>query len=244
MRIAKRFGALALLLCVGLAGPMGSARAADEGKDAMDRVGLQPTGPGTFSIDVSDADIRTIARAISEFSGRNIIVAKDVKATVSAKLTNVGWREALRTMLYSANLDYDEDGSILRVDERTKMLTERADRLAAIAKQMENAALETRIIKLNYASAPELQASLVAGLTRRGSILVEKRTNSLIVSDLASNLDSVEKMAIALDSTTPQIEITAKLVDVDVEALRDLGVTWNVGGATTSGLVEGPAAHR
>jgi type IV pilus assembly protein PilQ len=237
MRIAKRFGALALLLCVGLAGPWGSARAADEGKDAMDRVGLQPTGPGTFSIDVSDADIRTIARAISEFSGRNIIVAKDVKATVSAKLTNVGWREALRTMLYSANLDYDEDGSILRVDERTKMLTERADRLAAIAKQMENAPLETRIIKLNYASASELQSSLQAGLTRRGSILVEKRTNSLIVSDLTNNLDSVEKMAIALDSTTPQIEITAKLVDVDVEALRDLGVTWNVGGSTSDGIV-------
>jgi protein transport protein HofQ len=60
------------------------------------------------------------------------------------------------------------------------------------------------------------------------TFLVEKRTNSLIVSDLASNLDAVEKMALALDSTTPQIEITAKLVDVDAEALREIGVEWNV----------------
>src|SRR2546422_1355174 len=97
-----------------------------------------------------------------------------------------------------------------------------------VAKQMENAPLETRIIKLNYANANELQAALQAGVTKRGSILVEKRTNSLIVSDLPNNLDSVEKMAISLDSTTPQIEITAKLVDVDASALRDLGVVWNI----------------
>src|SRR5207247_2171653 len=55
------------------------------------------------------------------------------------------------------------------------------------------------------------------------------RTNSLILSDLPSNLDRVEKMAIELDSTTPQIEITAKLVDVDAEALRNIGIEWNAG---------------
>jgi type IV pilus assembly protein PilQ len=74
--------------------------------------------------------------------------------------------------------------------------------------------------------------SLQPSLTRRGSIQVERRTNSLIVSDLEENCAKIEQMASTLDSTTPQIEITAKLVDVEVEALRDLGVQWNVGQAT------------
>ena len=230
MRVTKLLGALTSLVCAGLliggiaVGPAGAADTS-----ASDRVGLQRTGPGTFSIDVDGADIRTVCRAIAEFSGRNIIVSRDVHAAVTVKLTDVNWKDALRTILYSAGLDYDEDGAIIRVDEQAKLSSERADRLASIQKQMEAAPLETRIVKLNYANASELQSALQAGLTRRGSILVEKRTNSLVVSDLPSNLDAVEKMAISLDSTTPQIEITAKLVDVDAEALRDIGIEWNIG---------------
>ncbi len=231
MRVAKLLGALTSLVCAGmLIGGIAVRPAGAAEVSASDRVGLQRTGPGTFSIDVDGADIRTVCRAIAEFSGRNIIVAKEVKASVTVKLTDVNWRDALHTILYSCGLDFtDEDGSIIRVDDRTKLATEMGERLTALSKQMESAPLETRIIKLNYANASELSASLQAGLTRRGSILVERRTNSLIVSDLASNLDAVEKMAVALDSTTPQIEITAKLVDVDTEALRQLGIEWSVG---------------
>jgi len=225
---------LAALTCASLlVTPLAMAPARAEDGPASERVGLQRTGPGSFSIDVDGADIRTVCRAIAEFSGRNIIVATSVKASVSVTLQNVGWREALRTILFSANLDYDEDGDIIRVDDRSKMLTERTDRLAAIARQMETQPLDTRIIKLNYANASELQTALASAITRRGSVLVEKRTNSLIVTDLPANLDNVEKMAIELDSTTPQVEITAKLVDVDAEALRDLGIQWNVGGVAT-----------
>ena len=231
MRIAKLLGAFASVGCAGLlaaAIAVGPAPAAEQ--PGTPKVGLERTGPGTFSIDVDGADIRTVCRAISEFSGRNILVGREVKAVVTANLKNVGWKEALRTILYSCNLDFEEEsGDIIRVDDRQKLGNERSDRLANIAKQMENAPLETRIIKLNYANASELQSALQAGLTRRGSILVEKRTNALIVSDLAANLDAVEKMATSLDSTTPQIEITAKLVDVQAEALRDLGIQWNVG---------------
>ena len=196
---------------------------------AGQEVGLERTGPGTFSIDVEGADIRTVCRAISEFSGRNIVVAQQAKGTVTIALHNVPWREALRTILRSCGLDYMEEGGILRVDDAPKLATEQAERDAAWAKQMESAPLDTRIIKLNYANAAELSTALQAALTRRGTVLVEKRTNSLIVSDLTDNIDKVEKMAMELDSTTPEIEITAKLVDVDAEALHQLGVEWNAG---------------
>ena len=197
---------------------------------AMRRLGIERTGPGTFSIDVEDADVRTVCRAVAEFSGRNVVIANGVKADITIKLQNVGWQEALRTMLRSAGLDYVDEGGILRVDDMKKLQAELAERDAAVAKAAEVMPLETRIIKLNYANAAELMQPLQAAVTRRGTVLTERRTNSLIVSDLPMNLDKVEKMAMELDSTTPQIEITAKLVDVDAEALRGIGVEWNVGG--------------
>jgi type IV pilus assembly protein PilQ len=208
--------------------------AAQSQSSSMDQVGLVRTGSGTFSLDVEGADVRTVVRAIAEFSGRNIIVGNGVKGTVKVSLRNVGWQEALRSVLRSNGLDYTEDNGILRVDDMSKLQQEMVEREAARSRQQELVPLETRIIKLNYANAGEMATALQSSLSKRGSIQVEKRTNSLIVSDLDDRLSRIEKMAIELDSTTPQVEITAKLVDVDAEALRDLGIEWNVG-PTTNG---------
>jgi type IV pilus assembly protein PilQ len=223
----------ALFLVAGISLTAGVALSAESAQSsASEQVGLTRTGTGTFSLDVEGADIRTVMRAISEFSGRNIVLSNNVKGTVKVSLKNVGWEDALRTVLRSNGLDYVDEGGILRVDEGTKLATESLERESAKAKQMEVTPLETRIVKLNYANAGELATSLQSSLTKRGSIQVDKRTNSLIVADLLGSVDRIEKMAMDLDSTTPQIEITAKLVDVDVEALRDIGVLWKVGSAS------------
>jgi type IV pilus assembly protein PilQ len=227
MRNAKLLASL--LLVVGAAVvTLAPVPASAQESGTMKQVGLVRTGSGTFSIDVEGADIRTVLRAISEFSGRNIVISGEISGKVRVALKNVGWQDALRTVLRSNGLDYVEENGILRVDLIQKLQTEAVERETSKAKQQELMALETRIVKLNYANAGELTTALVGSLTRRGSILVEKRTNSLIISDLPERLGAVEKMAQDLDTATPQIEITAKLVDVDVEALRGLGVEWNI----------------
>lgn len=226
MMSIKALQSLALTVVIGMALVAVPAKADDS---AMRRLGLERTGPGTFSIDVDGADVRTVCRAVAEFSGKNIVVANGVKAEVTIRLNNVGWQEALRTMMRSAGLDFVEEGGIIRVDDGNRLRSELTEREAANAKQQEVIPLETRIVKLNYANAGELTAALTSAVSKRGSVLVERRTNSLVVSDLPANLDKIEKMALELDSTTPQIEITAKLVDVDAEALRGIGVEWNVG---------------
>lgn len=231
MRIGKASIGLFLATGVCLAVLLAHPAAAQE-SSAMKQVGMVRTGAGTFTIDVEGADIRTVIKAIAEFGGRNIVVGKDVKATVKVSLRNVGWQEALRTILRSNGLDYTEEGGILRVDEAARLNAEAVDRETARAKQMELVPLETGIVKLNYANAQELSAALQASLSRRGQIQVDKRTNSLIISDLPANVENVTRMAQSLDSTTPQIEITAKLVDVDAEALRGIGVDWRVGGVS------------
>jgi type IV pilus assembly protein PilQ len=206
---------------------------------AIKEVGLVRTGQGAFTIDVEGADVRTVLRAISEFSGRNIVVAPGVHGEVHVSLHEVGWMEAMRTILRSNGLDYVEEGAIIRVDEAAKLHAEGVERESARAKQLELVPLETRLIRLNYANATELSQALTGSLSRRGAIQTDRRTNSLIVTDLGSTLDAIEKMAVELDSTTPQIEITAKLVDVDAEALRGLGIEWNVGQQTPPLLLPG-----
>src|SRR5262245_7612301 len=236
MRTAKAL--LGLVLTIVLA-----SAALAQPPSAMKQVGLVRTGSGTFTVDVEGADIRTVMRALSEFSGRNIVVAPTVKGTVRVSLRNVGWQEAMRTILRSNSLDYVDEGGIIRVDEATKPHAEGVERESARAKQLELVPLETRLIHLNYANAGEMQQALTGSLSRRGTIQTDKRTNSLIVTDVSSTLDALEKMAVELDSTTPQIEITAKLVDVDAEALRGLGIEWNVGQNSPAFFSNTPPRH-
>jgi type IV pilus assembly protein PilQ len=231
MRVGKSILGLVLAIGVGLAVLHVPPASAQE-STAMRQVGMVRTGAGTFTLDVEGADIRTVIKAIAEFSGRNIVLGKDVHNTVKVALRNVGWEDALRTITRSNGLDYADEGGIIRVDDAAKLHAEAIDRETTRAKQLELIPLETAIIKLNYANASELNASLASAVSRRGQIQVDKRTNSLIVTDLPGNIETLTKMAQALDSTTPQIEITAKLVDVDAEALRGMGIEWNVAPAT------------
>src|SRR5881409_2406428 len=91
-------------LAVMLAGP-----AAAQQSSAMKQVGMVRTGTGTFTMEVEGADVRTVVKAIAEFSGRNIVVGKDVKGTVKVALRNVSWQDALRTILRSNGLDYTDE---------------------------------------------------------------------------------------------------------------------------------------
>jgi len=227
MRTAKLLVSL-LLLAGAVFVALAPVPAQAQASGAIRQVGLVRTGAGTFSLDVEGADIRTVLRAISEFSGRNIVMSSAVEGRVRVSLHNVLWQDALRTVLRAYGLDYVEENGIIRVDDMKKLQQEQIERETARAKAAELAPLATRVVKLNYANAAELPTALSGSLTKRGSILVEKRTNSLIISDLPDHVGVVEKMALDLDTATPQIEITAKLVDVDVEALRDIGIEWNV----------------
>src|SRR5262245_21215032 len=195
MRIAK-FLVTGALLAMVVAGPPGAAWA--QRPSAQAQVGLVRTGAGTFTIDVENADLQTIVRAISEFSGQNILMGKDVHGHVSVNLRNVGWAEALRTVLRSQGYDYVQEGGVLRVDDEAKLRNEEVERQTAVAKAMELVPLETRIVKVNYANATELQRSLQSSLSKRGHIEVDARTNSLIVTDLTSVSERIEKMAMDL----------------------------------------------
>ncbi|MFI5371761.1 MAG: secretin and TonB N-terminal domain-containing protein, partial [Candidatus Eisenbacteria bacterium] len=108
MRVGKALVGLVLTAAVALVVLGAAPSFADD--VAMKQVGMVRTSASSFSIDVQGADIHTVIKAIGEFSGRNIVVAKDVKGSVSVSLKNVGWQEAMRTILRTNGLDYIDEG--------------------------------------------------------------------------------------------------------------------------------------
>jgi type IV pilus assembly protein PilQ len=204
-----------------------------------DEGGLGARGGARVSLDIQGADIYTVLRSISEYSGVNIVmgydVANSVKNPVSFHLENVPWGEALEMVLRSAHLWYREEGNIIRVDTEENLRNEELARSNA-ARQLEDVMpLTTRIIEVVYANAAEIKPTIEKSLSKRGVVEVDERTNSLVVTDIRSRVEAAVEMIQHLDSQTPQVEIIAKLVDVDARFERDLGVIWNVSGVHADG---------
>jgi type IV pilus assembly protein PilQ len=199
-----------------------------QAKSAQAQMGVTRTGGGRMSIDVQGADVRTVLRSIAEFSGKNIVAGKDVKGVVSIQLRDVPWKDALTAVCRTMALDYIEEGGIIRVDQADKLQAETLARESNEARRIEVQPLVTRSIKLQYALAADIQRALLNVMSKRGSIDSDQRTNTLILTDIESRLSDAEAMAHSLDTKTPQIEIVAKLVDIDVSALRQLGIRWGI----------------
>lgn len=186
------------------------------------------SGP-RVSLDVQGADIRTVMRSLAEYSGNNIVVGKEVQGGVTVNLTEVPWTDALNTICKTQSLGWVEEEGIIRIETLENL---RKEQVAASTadKQLEDLQpLSTQIVRAVYATAKELKPALEKTLTSRGHVEVDERTNSLVITDVGRRVSSAVEMVRHLDSRTPQIEITAKLIDVDARFTRDLGINWGLG---------------
>ncbi len=187
-----------------------------------------PPEGASMSLDVQGADIRTVLRSIAEFGKVNIVPDRDIDGPVSVRLVDVPWRHALDVVCESASLMPIERGDVIRVATRKMVLEEDIEREAAARKREELLPLQTAILPVDYANAEELKKSIGFTLSKRGSAEVDARTNSILITDIAERIDQVRNMVQNLDTETPQVEIVAKLVDVDVTEARLLGISWNI----------------
>lgn len=186
-------------------------------------------GGSRVSLDVQGADIRTVMRSLSEYSGTNVVVGRDVSGTVTVNLNEVPWVDALNTICRTQGLGWVEEEGIIRVETTENLRKEDVSRSTA-DKQLEDLQpLTTQIVRAVYATATELKPAIEKTLTERGHVEVDPRTNSLVITDVARRVSAAVEMVTHLDSRTPQIEITAKLVDVDARFTRDLGINWGLG---------------
>ncbi len=189
---------------------------------------MQPSDSRRMSLDVQGADVQTVLRSLAEFSGKNIVASKEVKGEVTLRLRNVPWRHALDIVLKSQGLGMVETGQTIVISNLDTLRKEEMEKRSAERAREELLPLETRILPINYANAKEMAKSVDKTMTKRGHIEVDDRSNTLIVTDISDKLDQVDAMVRNLDTRTPQVEIVARLVDVDVSSTRDLGITWGV----------------
>jgi type IV pilus assembly protein PilQ len=214
-----------LVLAVDMPQAVPASKEQDLGEDDDQ---MRPSDGRRMSLDVQGADIQTVLRSLAEFSGKNIVASKEVKGDVTLRLRNVPWRHALDIVLKSQGLGMVETGQTIVISNLDTLRKEALERNSAARNQEELLPLETRILPINYANGKEMARSVEKTLTKRGHIEVDDRSNSLIVTDISDRLDQVDAMVRNLDTRTPQVEIVARLVDVDQAATRDLGIDWSV----------------
>jgi len=197
-----------------------------EGTSLLSGIGGKVYTGKRVSLEFEDARIQDVIRLIADVSKLNIILADDVKGSLTLKLVDVPWDQALDIILTSKGLDKVQHGNVLRVAPQESLKKEREIALAndKAAKQLEP--LKLKLFNINYATAGDMSARIKALLSERGSVDQDERTNTLIVEDIAENLSRIENLIKVLDTQTPQVRIESRIVQANDRFTRSLGIQW------------------
>ncbi len=232
----------------GLFGPRGEIATGGQGMggvpsagDVMGPTGVQYTGP-PISLDFKNMDILDALRTIADVSGMNIVVSDEVKGKITIKLDNVPWDQALDLILETKGLGKVEKGNIIRVANKETLEKEIEAEILAREREQKYEKLETRIVPINYLAANDMVKIIKPVLTpKRGSAQADKRTNSLLIIDIPSQVEEAIKLVSALDRPTKQVLIEARIVEATVGVSREIGVSWgtNINASPSTGYPTG-----
>jgi type IV pilus assembly protein PilQ len=200
-----------------------------------------------IDLKVTNADVTDVLRTFAQISGLNVIVQPGVTGTVTAELENVPWDQALEQVLKINGLDYELDGNVMRIAPTDTLKKEAQDRQQLSAAKSLSIPLRTIYQRLSYADAAQVSRLLKSGqsgiLSQRGSVMVDFRTNALIIKELPGNMDAVLSLIDLLDAPEPQVMIEARIVEATKRFSRELGVKWGINAiadaahGNTTGLV-------
>jgi type IV pilus assembly protein PilQ len=189
------------------------------------------------SLDFQGADLRAVLRTFSEISSLNIVIDPAVTGSVDVALKDVPWDQALDIILRANKLGYIVDGTIVRIAPLTVLSDEESQRRKLSDEQALAGEIRVLTKTLSYAKADELKPLLLkSALSSRGNVEVDGRTNTLIITDLADRLTTATDLLSTLDRPQPQVEIEARIVQVNKNFQRTLGVQWGFNGSATQAL--------
>jgi type IV pilus assembly protein PilQ len=216
---------------------LGSASVAPADAPGITRGGGRSYTGTPVSMDFQQADLRAVLRVFSEVSGLNIVIDPAVRGSVDVALKDVPWDQALDIILRANKLGYLVDGTIVRIAPLTVLADEETQRRKLTDEQALAGELRVLTKTLSYARAEELQPLLTkSALSQRGTVQVDPRTNTLIITDLAERLSTAETLIGTLDRAQPQVEIEARIVQTNKNFARQLGVNWGFNGRVDPAL--------
>ena len=192
-----------------------------------------------ITVTYQDADIRDVIAAFASFSGRTIVVGKDVQGTITAEIKNQPWDVALRAILQGQGLAAAEDAlsGIITVDSYKN-----------IAAKQSTEPVVTQLVAVNYASAASLVQTLTGLLAKdctqntvvdgrdprascfsRGAVAADTATNTLLITETPSRMADLLSYVKSLDVRTPQVAIKAKIIFVNRTDIEELGLSYDLG---------------
>jgi type IV pilus assembly protein PilQ len=213
--------------------PSGAGEALPVTQPAAGQVISQPSAPAAprysgelISLELKDADLKDFFRLVGEISGLNIVLDPDVKGSLTIFLNDVPWDQALDVVMKNNSLGKQLEGNVLRIATNSTLEAEEAQRKRLADARVLSAELQTETRVLSYAKAQDLSVVLKKILSARGEIIVDPRTNSMVISDIPSKFPAIDALIKQLDKKIRQVEIEARVIAANRDFLRDVGIQW------------------
>ncbi len=197
-----------------------------------------------LSLNFQDIEVRAVLQLIADFTELNLVASDTVKGKITLRLQNVPWDQALDLVLKTKGLDKRQVGNVLMVAPAAEIAARERQEIETNKQLQELAPLQTEYIRVLYANAAELFSlfqSSAAGdgaestgsiLSPRGQVIVDERTNSLLVTETPQKIEEVRRLLRLIDVPVRQVMIESRIVVANSDFAQDLGIKW--GGAIAS----------
>ncbi|MEQ8692563.1 MAG: type IV pilus secretin PilQ family protein [Pseudomonadales bacterium] len=193
-----------------------------------------------LSLNFQDIAVRSVLQLIADFTDMNLVASDTVSGNITLRLQSVPVDQALELILKTKGLDQRQVGNVLLVAPAAEIAAREKLELENQKQIAELAPLRTEFIQIRYASASELYALFSSGgsdedsgkqlVSSRGSVIVDERTNSIIITDTADQLESFRRVIAQLDIPVRQVLIEARIVTANSTFSEQFGISWGGGG--------------
>lgn len=188
-----------------------------------------------LSLNFQNVDVRSVLQVIADFTDFNIITSDSVQGNLTLRLKDVPWDQALDIILQAKGLDMRKNGNVIWIAPGDELAAREKLQLEAKAQINDLEPLQTESFQINYHKAKEifdfLKSKDQTMLSKRGSVVVDERSNKVFVTDVATRLQALRRLVQEIDVAPRQVLIEARIVEASKTFARDLGVRLGVGGA-------------
>jgi type IV pilus assembly protein PilQ len=185
-----------------------------------------------LSLNFQNIEVRSVLQLIADFTGLNLVVSDSVTGSLTLRLKNVPWDQALDIILKTKGLDMRENGNVLYIAPSEEIAAREKLELESLQQVEELAPLRSEFIQISYADATELAALLKDGentlLSNRGQVSVDQRTNTLLIQDTALKLAEIRRLIERLDIAVKQVLIETRIVNANDDFSKDLGARFGI----------------
>jgi len=183
-----------------------------------------------ISLKIKDSDLKDVVLYLAEFAGLNVVFDPDVRGSVTVNLQDVPWDQALDIILKQNKMGKTIDGNILRIAPISVLTREEEEQRKLVESKELSGPVMVKTVTLSYSKAKDVATLLRTKVSSRGEIIVDDRTNTLLISEVRDKLDLLEKLISVVDTPTPQVSIEARVVEASSTFVRNLGVQWGFRG--------------